>query len=387
MRSRLGDPRALPIRNLSGNPRAVAPVGGHWAGYAGVGGAAAVSAGSDVGGTFARITWTTSPTTPSGGIYIGSSAIGRVPVTAGRRYFASMKIRSSVDQVVTMSAEQRTASDEFAASGIPVATVTLKAGIWRYVSGWFTPGPTTDRVTITAYALSTTGSTIWPVGATLDATEGFVAQTDQRPMFADGDSPSSRWEGKANASTSIGYPNLSTLDSIAGPPAAQIYGTGSIWNTIPGEPLDPITVYFCFHSIASSAAHYPSFAQFGGATTGTGRLTLQSGATGSDDVRVRFDTGNGSANVVVPVAGSRLVPGTHVMVGRMPAGLTAAFTSFDGGDEGTKSIAPGDGIPRTMLNVSGSTSNELVPLWTVAYNADHPKSTRDAITAWLKARS
>lgn len=385
MRAQLADMRQRPIRNLVSNPRGIAPLSNRWGAYAGASGVGAISARVDGSRSFVRFAWTEATTAVSGGLYIATAAIGRMPVTPGRSYFTSMLVRSSIDQVIRLSADCRDDTDARVGASATIATVTLKANIWRYVSGRFTPPTGADRVSVTIYAADGAGGALWPADATLDATEAIVSQTAGVPVFSDGASPGWKWEGAANGSTSIGYPNLSTLESIAGPPGAALYGLGQLWNTVPGGPFDPITMYFAYHAAGKTAASYPSFAQFGGSELGNGRVTVQCGQTGSDDVRARFDTANGSSNVVVPQLGGRAIVGTHVLVARMPAGLKQAFTSLDGGDESSKSITPGDGIPRTWLNVPGSSTNELTPLWTVVYTADHPASTRDQIISWLRA--
>jgi hypothetical protein len=198
-----------------------------WASYAGVAGAATLTAptsGGWVGPSFARLTWTTVPTS-SGGLKTGVNPA----VVAGTSYTASVYVRPSV----TLSVEPKYGwfnSGTSTTYGTD-AGVSCPAGVWTRLSATHTCPTGSNQVNWAWYVV---GAGITAIGQTLDMDGALMEVGTVLGDYFDGGSLLSAWTGTANASTST-----STLASnigtryIAGPLA---------WSNCFGVVLEGSTV-------------------------------------------------------------------------------------------------------------------------------------------------
>ncbi len=204
--------------NFATNPSAAVAVT-NFAAVPGAGGAASVAYNSGAGYSgngFARVSWSTAPTTLSGGVSYTQTGL-----TALTQYTCQVWVRSSKAQQVALTAVFQT-SGAVTVNTVLGATVAVPADTWMQVTVVGTSGASVDRVILSAEA--TTGGTIWVVGDLFDADAVCIEAATTVGTYFDGSSVpvgnrKYAWTGVANASTSVDSPivTVSVQPSFAPP--------------------------------------------------------------------------------------------------------------------------------------------------------------------------
>lgn len=196
--------------------------------------------------------------------------------------------------------------------------------------------------------------------------------------YVDGTKPFSKWDGTANASTSVGYPQQ--LWDIAGKPDVDLIGVATTGaSSIPVAPFDARTIYAAYEIKGNTSSY--NIAAYYGVVASKG-FALQTAASGSNAMANRFDFPGGTANGAIVHSNGR-TSARHVAAFAFNQGLTAATSCADGAADVTTVINPGttgwdDG--RTYTNGGAS---EFQPLRVLVYYANHDRATRLAISRYL----
>lgn len=195
--------------------------------------------------------------------------------------------------------------------------------------------------------------------------------------YVDGAQPLSKWDGAANASTSVGYPPQ--LQDIAGKPAVDLTGIASTGGVaIPVDPFTARTIYVVYETTGFTA-NYNTCMYYGVAASKG--FILQTAGAGSSSLANRFDFPGGSANGAIVMANGRLTR-RSVAAFAFADGLMTVKSCLNGGTEITTFPNPGtgwdDGRAQTM---NGGT--EIKPVRALVYYADHDRATRVAISRYL----
>lgn len=208
-------------------------------------GARVNSAGFDTKLGFYRITWSVASTAVSGG-----SVYTQTGLAASTQYTHSVWVRSSVTQMMSISAQYKDAAAANVGVAVLGTSVSCPANVWTRLSVTSTSGLLVDRVTLTAGARA--GGVVWPIGATLD-TDGVLIETGSTLLgYFDGSYTSAAgvfysWSGAADVSNSLAttyVPQLTLTPSFEAPsdrvtvtisdlPATPQMVT--IWRTADGE--------------------------------------------------------------------------------------------------------------------------------------------------------
>jgi len=393
-----GDARHAPVTNLLSNPATISNL--NWTTNAGYGASSQRTYQIDSDGhSFIRLTYTVSNTsvTNAGHYPIQSGTPNnRIPIQNDRTpIYATAEVRASLSEKWRIFLECYDQNGTVITSGGDVNYTTpsdLPANTWNRIHATLLPRPGTAYITPTFYIGT---PLIYPVGTTIDLRNAMVAQTPYALQYADGYTLNWKWTGATNSSPSVGMPSLATLaywarddvttlEAIAGSPFVSMTGLGTRYPIEAGiDPLSPVTIYFHYIPSGNMDLNFPTYLQFGGVAANTGRISIQGASTGNSGVRARFDTQDGSVNVIANVPAIRTVTGGHVFTVRMPAGLAVGYASVDGGTEiASAAINPGLGIRRSF--VSPTSTPEINRIRTLVYNADHDESKRQAIITWLR---
>jgi hypothetical protein len=304
----------------------------------------------------------------------GGSGWSYTPVKAGGRYTLFMRYRtsgwgsgqgfqimiadgSSLNQVINYDTTQtmnQTGWVEYRRSFTALLDATSASCL--YVAFPITPQAGTDGL--------------------FEIREWFLVEGDYTGDFIDGTKPFSKWDGTANASTSVGYPPQ--LTDLAGKPAVDLTGvsnTGGV--AIPVDPFAARTVYLCYETWGTTL-NYPNFGTYG--VSGSKGVTFQTGPSGGSTLFPRFDFPGGSSNLGITEANGRKAA-RHVVAFSFPQGLTSTTSCIDGNADRTDALTPGtgwdDGRASTASNADGTAVRMLV------FYAEHDRPTRVAISRYL----
>jgi len=184
------------VTNLIPNPSFESNTTG-WAASWGTGGAGSLSRltnGGVSGSSYARVTWTATPSVAWGGINGPQS----FPVADGQSYYFSVWVRPSANhplQPFLRFNGYPTIHD------ISSGVVAVGANAWTrmQVSASLSAGATTMQTNV-----SRNGSGSWQAGDYLDVDAGMLTSGSSRYDYRDGDSPGWFWNGDPNNSSSTG---------------------------------------------------------------------------------------------------------------------------------------------------------------------------------------
>lgn len=187
----------------------------------------------------------------------------------------------------------------------------------------------------------------------------------------------SKWDGAANASTSVGYPPQ--LLDIAGKPAMD-------WATIgvSAEPVvgayDARTIYFVYESYGQPN-NYQQIASYGVANSNG--LNLQTSVIGNLSLAPRLDFPEGEANRTLGGLSTMRTTRRHVVAFAFRQGVDQALYCGDGGPDFTiASLVVGSGWTNGRVSLN-SIANDCQGLRALVYYADHDRATRLAISRYL----
>lgn len=214
-------------------------------------------------------------------------------------------------------------------------------------------------------------------GAGVDISHLMIVEGTYAGEYLDGNWYNARWDGTEHQSSSVGYP--STLASIAGKPTRETTVTqGNLATTNPPAGFGARTIYFVYETLGTSTA-YQGPCTYG--TTATGRISLQTQNTGSNQMGIRFDFPGGESNKVFTFNDARLM-GTHVIAISLSADMTKATICVDGGTDYIYTIDPGTGWAGNDYVGVGNMS-ETIGHNVVVYNTEQDRNTRLAIMRHL----
>lgn len=190
--------------------------------------------------------------------------------------------------------------------------------------------------------------------------------------------PLCRWDGTANASSSVGYPPQ--LIDIGGKPSLNLVGVNSGGVTIPVNAYDPRTIYLVYEDYGTTL-NYPNYGAYG--INGSNGITFQAGPAGNANLFPRLDFPGGSSNFGFTLAGGRSGIKRHVVALAFNNGLTSMTNCLDGGaDTVVSGINPGSGWTDGRANpVSSHADGKGVAM--LVYYAEHDRATRLAISRFL----
>ena len=196
-----GQGGAAPISNLATNP-SLETTTASWGYY--VAGGAATSSRQTTGGYrgsgFYRLSWTTTTTAVSGGLYPFSMGTGNM--NPGATYTASVWVRSSKDQTMRPQLTFRDSSNVTVGTTLNGPTVSVTANIWTRLSISGVAPAGTNSALMTAYAH--TGGSFWQPGDTLDGDAAMLTEGNTLITYADGTSTDWAWNGTPHTSSSTG---------------------------------------------------------------------------------------------------------------------------------------------------------------------------------------
>lgn len=173
---------------------------------------------------------------------------------------------------------------------------------------------------------------------------------------------------------------MSELDRFAGTPAGHLTAPGTL--NLSGFGTLGDRIVYGVVEVISAEAGYPSMVTLG-ATTAAGRIQLRGNAATATSLGVRLDVKNGSQNVNMSAAGTR-VAGIHVMWAQIKDGVTLAEYNADSPFVGqTRALDPGDGLEDTPALQLISTASSHVGLEAIAYRGAHDELTRSRIIRHL----
>lgn len=193
--------------------------------------------------------------------------------------------------------------------------------------------------------------------------------------YIDGTKQLAKWDGTANASSSVGYaPQF--LD-IAGKPVIDILGVGSVPNTGVPDPFGPRTFYSVHESVNNTAA-YDVCASYG--VVGSKGFMVQTAGAGSASMANRFDLPGGSFNggIVMSARSTR----RHVQAFSFNQGLTSSVSCANGNADLTIAVTPGT----TGWDDSSARAVSLAEtknIRFIVFNAFHDRATRVAVSRYL----
>jgi hypothetical protein len=299
------------------------------------------------------------------------------PVKAGGRYTVMMRYRSS---------------GWGAAQGFQI--MIADGGSQNPVIGYDTtqslnqPGWVEYRRTFTALMDATVNSCLYmafpviPQTATdgiFEIREWMLVEGEYTGDFIDGTKPLSKWDGTANASTSVGYPPQ--LLDLAGKPELDYSAPGTFTLNDSYGLQEGRTFYTVFENLTEL-------------TSGAISSILQYGDSALNDVvantylQVRQDTHAAPGNqLFIRRTGAQGAISTGTITARYVAcwGVTSTgivFLSVNGGTRGTDPTAVQMSIPHQKLLISTDDAMHK-HFRTLLYRGEHDTATRTAISRYL----
>lgn len=163
-----------------------------------------VSGITPVGNTFARKTWTATPTC-NGDTGFDTAQSGEFSVTPGDTYVFSVYMRPSTSKWGNIGVYLYNSSGTYLSRPIS-SLVQLTANTWSRLSWSYTiaSGTASINPVFDIDSSLSNGVNLWAPGDTLDITGMMVTKGSTLYNFADGDSANWVWNGAAGASTSTG---------------------------------------------------------------------------------------------------------------------------------------------------------------------------------------
>lgn len=216
-------PTAAARTNLVTNPSSGTATTGYsaLAGTSGVAAITRVTAGGSTTPTFARCTWSTGTTAPSGGILYGSTT----GLTAAQTYTASIWVRSSVAQSLYISVDWNNAGGGYISTTASGAVAVL-ANTWTRINVTGTAPALTTQANISGIVGGAGAN--WAIGGTLDM-QGVLLETGPTlQAFFDGNTAVTTllghsWTGASDASTSIEFNLTAYFDGSLPPDSSYRY--------------------------------------------------------------------------------------------------------------------------------------------------------------------
>jgi hypothetical protein len=305
----------------------------------------------------------------------GSGGIDYTTIKAGRTYTMGYKYRAegwpASNNMQTMIADggstnQVVAFDSAQSLNIIgwvdyrrtfVAVRDMTASSQLYISLPATPHATTDGI--------------------LDMMDFFIVEGTYTGDMIDAANPFSKWDGTADASTTVGYPPQ--LLDIAGKPSVDLL-TGQSLGATTVDGFGPRTIYLVYEAFASAIA-YPNNGTYG--VGGTKGLTFQYSGIGGTALFPRFDFPGATLNMGQNLTGGRLFR-RHVVAYSFPQGLTP----FQGMLNGAADV---QGVPTSGVGTTGwddgratlATTTDGAGIRMLVYYAEHSRATRLAISRYL----
>ena len=192
--------------------------------------------------------------------------------------------------------------------------------------------------------------------------------------YIDGTKPFSKWDGAANASTSVGYPPQ-FLD-IAGKPTLDLLGAANT-GALAVSPYIPRTFYLVHEHTGNTSAFTSTFLY---GTIPNNGFNNQTAAAGSNSIINRLDFVNGDFNKAIIMGNGRTTK-RHVSAYSFNQGLTSVSACVDGGSDIVTALNPGDGWAdgRVITTSAGENKN----IRALVFYAEHDRSTRIAMCRYL----
>lgn len=188
------------VTNLATNP-SVESNTNSWAAWIpnASGSTAQVTSSGFSGNAFYRISYSTTATVNTGGIYYGN--IGEMPAQPGSTYILSSYVRVNNSRPIVASIEWYNNTPALAGSAVGTVT-TVPANSWTRlsVSGVAPVGTTWVRLTLYVSGAA------WQAGDMFDGDAVMVTSGSTTYNYADGSSSNWIWNGTLNNSTSTGPP-------------------------------------------------------------------------------------------------------------------------------------------------------------------------------------
>lgn len=190
----------------------------------------------------------------------------------------------------------------------------------------------------------------------------------------------SKWDGTANASTSVGYPPV--LYDISGNPNLDLTGVGtSPTTTVSGFAAR--TFYAVYEVTDNTLGSWQvpfSYGQF----SSTDGWTLQTDASSTPNMvpRADFATGGGSTNAGISHTNSRTAGRIHVISAAFNEGLTTWTGCSNGGSDSTKTLTPGT-VGWTSHRISVNSPIGMRGIRGLVYWGEHDRATRLAVSRYL----
>ena len=175
---------------------------------------------------------------------------------------------------------------------------------------------------------------------------------------------------------------MAGISDAAGAPAGFLDTAGTIQLSGFGKHDDRI-IYAVYEAI-NSDGHYALLGSIG-ANAAVGRMTFQSGASGSAQMGTRFDTVDGSTNASTYVTTARS-PGLHIIWAQTTGGMTGREIGADSPFMGAQGdLTPGEGMQTNPPLVLPGPQPSARPIAIVAYKGSHDELTRARVVRWLAA--
>jgi hypothetical protein len=198
--------------------------------------------------------------------------------------------------------------------------------------------------------------------------------------YVDGAKPLAKWNGTADASTSVGYPQQ-FLD-IAGKPALDQAGVGNTPTTVaPGFAAR--TFYAVYEVNDNTLGSWQVPFSYGIAYSSEG-FTLQTSSVGVATMspRADFATGGGSTNAGMNHANARATGRIHVVSAAFNEGLTLWTGSANGSADGTRVLNSGTvGWTSHRISVASPAGNRGIR--GLVFWGEHDRATRLAMMRYL----
>ena len=331
------------------------------------------------GGTYsARLTPSSSITFDTWFAVHGDTGAFRMGMEPGKTYTATATSRLTGAQSGTLSPYAR------------MIKFFYKLADGTYTSAWSTAAPnsagvTKHSVTVTLPVDSTEAFVRLMNGASAGNGEVWwddfmLVEGSSAPDYVDGTKPFSKWDGTANASTSVGYPQQ--LLDIAGKPDLEQIGVGLSTNpTVDGFVAR--TVYVVYETLNTNDTSWQTPFYYGNAAPTVG-LTMQTAAAGNFTMSPRLDfTSGGDVNKGFNFPNGRTLSRRHVLAMSFNQGLTTMAAHGDGTAlTGLTGINPGS-VGWTSGQLRNYDRTDIKTIYSMIFYAEHDTTTRLAISRYL----
>lgn len=227
-----------------------------------------------------------------------------------------------------------------------------------------------------------------------------LVEGEYKGDYVDGSKPLSKWEGTADASTSLGYPPQ--LLDIAGKPMASIHAESTNLIPISGQPFDDCTLYVVYDAYAEQA-EWTTLVTVGGWANGNtttdwaGKGGFSYGRRNGGDLQTSHSRVGTVANSNQSGLGSVMPGGTigfkpqrHVVALSMTDAVTKFRSVLNGGTEFVGTLQPGNGVAKEFIKVrsassstEGTSSTGAKVLAVHYYPTAHSLVTRVAVSRYL----